>query len=63
MKSELIEEKRYIDEKISRLRSSISSEIFFTLPSDAQNLIARQLKVMQEYSGILGDRINAVIAS
>lgn len=53
----VIEEKKSLDDKISPLRLFIERETFKTLPVEEQDRMKRQLHIMEEYSIVLGERI------
>jgi len=53
----VVDEKRELDEKLSKLKMFLAGDIFSTLPSREQFRLKRQSEVMQEYSNILLERI------
>jgi len=54
----VVEERRELDEKISKLDKFIAgNEIFDALPPDEKYRLRDQLRVMMRYSSILGERI------
>lgn len=55
----VVAEKKELDAKLDSLKSFIEGDIFKTLPVDEQRRLNRQFDVMVEYSGILGQRIDA----
>ena len=55
----VVEEKASLDEKIEKLDAFIGTERFCALPEAEQARMVRQLAVMREYSGVLGERIAA----
>lgn len=55
----VIGEKEYLDEKLGKLTAFANSAQFVKLPMAEQARLHRQLGVMQQYSGILGERIEA----
>lgn len=56
----VILEKDHLDTKISALTAFVKSEAFSqTVPEAEQRRMLRQLVVMQDYSRILGERIDA----
>jgi hypothetical protein len=55
----VVAEKQDLDEKLERLEQFFTNPICQTLPSEEQNRLARQARVMHEYSEILGERIAA----
>lgn len=57
-KTRLVEEKQQLDEKISKLEPFISSENFPKIDQRQQELLKKQLPVMQQYSGILEERLD-----
>lgn len=57
----VVDEKRELDDKLSKLKVFLGGEIFHTLPSAEQFRLRRQSEVMQEYSNILLERITHFI--
>jgi hypothetical protein len=55
----VVDEKRELDEKLSKLSSFGTTPLFASLPADEQGRLNRQHSVMEEYSRILGERIAA----
>ena len=55
----VVDEKRELDEKISKLGPFLNSSIFKSLDGDEQERLCDQYEVMQVYSNILRDRIAA----
>ena len=55
----VVDEKTALDEKISKLRVFIDSEIHQNLPEKERIRLGRQLFHMRRYSEILGERIDA----
>jgi hypothetical protein len=55
----VIDEKSELDEKLSKLTTFTEGETFTTIPSDEQARLLRQLTIMEDYSGVLGERIAA----
>lgn len=53
----VVEEKAALDEKIEKLKAFLDTERFCALDEGEQERMDRQLVAMQEYSGILADRI------
>ena len=53
----VIDEKRELDDKISRLVPFLSSDTFKTIPPAEQGRLKRQSRIMQEYADVLGERI------
>lgn len=53
----VIKEKADLDEKIGELSTSIYNENFLQLEVDEQYRMKMQLKIMSNYSSILGERI------
>ena len=53
----VVEEKAALDEKIEKLKAFLETERFCSLDEAEQELLDRQLVTMQEYSGILANRI------
>ncbi len=53
----VVDEKKELDEKISKLETFTQGELFSTLDKDDQTLLSQQLDVMNSYSEILGKRI------
>lgn len=59
-KQRVVEEKEQLEDRLTKLTSFIStSHLFPALPKAEQKRLLRQLKVMQEYSEILSERIAA----
>lgn len=54
----VVEEKKELDEKLSKLSSFLQTQIFASLPEAEQIRLNRQENIMKEYAGILGERIN-----
>jgi len=52
------DEKIYLDIKIADLKKFIQSESYNTLPKDEQHRMSMQLIHMQQYSAVLGQRID-----
>jgi uncharacterized protein len=57
--SRVIEEKKALDDKITKLQVFIGGDTFVNLEDDQADLLTQQLHVMTEYSVILGKRIAA----
>jgi len=55
----VIDEKAALDEKCQKLSTFIKGDIFVNLPTAEQERLGKQIKVMDEYSYILGERIAA----
>lgn len=55
----VIQEKRELDERRLRLLAFIHTARFASLSADERDRLRRQREVMDEYSGILGERIGA----
>ena len=55
----VVEEKRELDEKLSKLSAFGISPLFTTLNPEEQGRLNRQYLVMEEYSRILRERIAA----
>jgi hypothetical protein len=56
----VVAEKEVLDEKVDKLKAFIlENPTFKSLPKDEQRRLNRQLDVMAEYSGLLGQRIEA----
>jgi len=55
----VLNEKDELDTKIHKLRLFFSSDIFRELSFDEQSRLSIQLGLMQQYSNILQERINA----
>ena len=58
-KLRVLEEKRLLDEKIERLSAFVDGGVFTAVTEAEQDRLKRQLKLMQEYSSVLGERIAA----
>lgn len=57
----VLDEKKELDEKRSKLIYFIGGKIFLSLPSDEQARLIQQSEVMEKYSNILLDRITHFI--
>lgn len=57
-KSRLIAEQSELNEKVDKLSSFVVSDNFDKIDPKQQDLLNKQLPVMQEYNTILKDRIN-----
>jgi hypothetical protein len=55
----VVDEKTELDQKIVKLDQFIEGEVFKTLPSDEQDRLVKQLRIMYEYFAVLGERIAA----
>ena len=55
----VIDEKTELDEKLEKLNSFSQSDIFALLAEDEKKRLARQSKIMDQYSVVLGERISA----
>lgn len=55
----VVDEKAELDERIKKLRLFLPTDICLSLPFDERGRLKRQLAVMEEYSGILEERIAA----
>jgi hypothetical protein len=55
----VVQEKKELDEKLSKLSEFGVTPLFASLPADEQGRLNRQHSVMEEYSRILGERIAA----
>lgn len=55
----VIEEKKELDDKISRLQPFINGERFMSLSVEEQHRMLRQFVLMEKYSAVLGERIAA----
>ena len=53
----VVTEKKELDEKLTRLQSFLSSDIFGTLPRGIQSVMTRQANAMYAYSEALRERI------
>jgi len=56
-KSRVIEEKKELDDKLEKLKEFTISEKFSLLPDDEQGRMNRQHAIMEDYSIVLGERI------
>lgn len=54
----VVEEKDELDKKIAKLDSFGRGDIFAELSPNEQSLLGKQLSIMEEYSEILGKRID-----
>jgi hypothetical protein len=57
----VVEEKAELDNKIQKLNAFFHSSIFSSLPEAEKDRMKRQVGVMEEYSSILQERINAFL--
>ena len=55
----VVAEKRELDEKLAKLSAFGRTDLFASLPEGEQGRLNRQHAVMEEYSRILGERIEA----
>jgi len=55
----VVNEKRELDSKRTKLGSFMCGDIFSKLDEDEKARLTRQFEVMGEYSEILGERISA----
>jgi hypothetical protein len=55
----VVDEKKELDAKLEKLMAFIQGSIFQTLKSDEQERLTRQSKLMDQYSGVLAERIEA----
>lgn len=55
----VVDEKRELDEKLSKLTAFGTTPTFAALPAEEQGRLNRQHAIMEEYSRILGERIEA----
>ena len=53
----VLEEQVALDIKVVALNTFLEGELFLTLPEEDQNLLIKQVNIMEEYSHILGLRI------
>lgn len=53
----VVEEQVALDIKVEALNTFLEGEQFLTLPEIDQNLLIKQVNLMEEYSYILGERI------
>ena len=55
----VVDEKRELDVKLTKLDAFGRTELFKTLPEDEQGRLNRQHSLMEQYSAVLGERIAA----
>lgn len=55
----VVDEKRELADKLTKLNAFIGSKVYIGLPEDEQFRLARQAGIMKDYLDILNDRINA----
>lgn len=55
----VVEEKRELDEKLAKLDAFGRTEQFTSLSADEQGRMNRQHSIMEDYSKVLGERIEA----
>lgn len=53
----VIDERQSLVEKIEKLSPFMEGDIFRNLPADEQERLQRQLGIMNQYAGVLGERI------
>jgi ATP/maltotriose-dependent transcriptional regulator MalT len=53
----VVDEKSELDGKRDRLTEFLKGNIFRSLPSDEQERLTRQVAIMEQYSGVLAERI------
>jgi hypothetical protein len=58
----VITEKTELDQRIEKLQAFSGSDKYADVPSEERERLFRQLHVMEQYSGILGERIAAFTA-
>lgn len=54
----VIVEKQELDDKITKLLAFTKGEIYRKLPADERDRLRRQFRLMDEYSEVLGERID-----
>lgn len=55
----VVDEKRELDEKLTKLDAFGRTELFKSLPAEEQGRLNRQHSLMEQYSAVLGERIAA----
>ena len=55
----VVDEKRELDDKLTKLDTFGCTELFKSLPADEQGRLCRQHSLMEQYSAVLGERIAA----
>ena len=55
----VVDEKAELDEKHAKLGEFLIGSIYASLPTDEQERLGRQWSIMNEYSGVLAERIAA----
>ena len=55
----VVDEKRELDEKLTKLDAFGRTELFASLPADEQGRLNRQHSLMGQYSDVLAERIAA----
>lgn len=58
----VVEERQELEVKIDKLRSFIPTDTCLSLPFAERTRLARQLKIMLDYSEVLAERIEAFVA-
>ena len=58
----VVTEKAELDEKLTKLNAFGRTALFTSLPADEQGRLNRQHFLMEQYSAILGERIQAFTA-
>jgi hypothetical protein len=53
----VVEEKKELDSKRDKLTEFIKGKLFDSLPSDEQERLIRQFRIMEQYSDVLAERI------
>ena len=55
----VVDEKRDLDEKLAKLDAFGRTDVFAALPADEQGRLNLQHSLMEQYSAVLGARIDA----
>lgn len=58
----VVDERQELELKLGKLRDFLKTEMCLSLPFDERALLARQERVMAEYSEVLAERINSFLA-
>jgi len=58
----VVDEKRELDEKLAKLDAFGRTPLFASLAAEEQGRLNRQHSIMEQYSAVLGERIEAFSA-
>lgn len=57
----VVDERQELEDRINKLRAFIPTDLCMSLPFAERARLARQLKIMLEYSEVLAERIEAFV--